>query len=240
MKTIGHLQTLKLRLLFLNKSKKMKTLSENRIPGNSKMNSFIQLFNVLLIVFLLVFVAGCGSAVKKQPAEVAEEKNEIPEEKIPSGFVDLVPSVFKIDTYENSRILESGMGFFVSEDLAVTRFSFFESANRAVIQPFDETKSYEITGFVAIDRINDLILLKVEGLKKKPVVLSETINDNDEKTTFFDKPQGNTIPLHEGKILSYSSALGVKLYRVSNQLRSKSAGTPIFNSARQCIGLTFT
>jgi len=217
----------------------MNNLQQNKISRDTNFNSIVNLFRTLMILVLVVSLTGCGSSVKKQSTKVTEEKEVTPEEKKPTGFIDLVPSVFKIDTYENNRILESGMGFFISDDLVVTRFSFFESANRAVIQPFDETTNYEITGFVAIDRINDLILLKVGGLKKKPVELAQTIIGDNEVTTFFDKPQGNTIPLHEGKILSFSNAFGSKLYRVSNKLRSKSAGSPMFNSNRQCIGLTF-
>ncbi|MBL7971716.1 MAG: peptidylprolyl isomerase [Prolixibacteraceae bacterium] len=186
-----------------------------------------------------LLLVSCGAPEKKSSPNSATEKSATAEVQQPAGFKDLVPSTFKIDTYENNRILESGMGFFVSADVAVTRLSFFESANRAVITPFDESQSYEVTGFAAVDRINDLILLKIDGLKKTPVTLAETILSNNEKTTFFDKPQGNTVPLHEGKVLSYASALGSKLYRVTNQMRSKSAGSPMFSTSMQCVGLAF-
>jgi len=195
-----------------------------------------QLYLICTISFILL---SCGSSDKKQAQKTTEEKKATADEQKPVGFKDLVPSTFKIDTYENNRILETGMGFFVSGDMAVTRLSFFESANRAVIAPFDETQAYEVSGFISIDRINDLILLKMDGLNKTPVSLAETILADNEKTTFFDKPQGNTVPLHDGKVLNYSTMLGSKLYRVTNQLRSKSVGSPIFNSAMQCIGLGF-
>jgi len=195
-----------------------------------------QLYLICTISFILL---SCSSSDKKQAQKTTEEKKATADEQKPVGFKDLVPSTFKIDTYENNRILETGMGFFVSGDMAVTRLSFFESANRAVISPFDETQAYEVSGFISIDRINDLILLKMDGLNKTPVSLAETILADNEKTTFFDKPQGNTVPLHDGKVLNYSTMLGSKLYRVTNQLRSKSVGSPIFNSAMQCIGLGF-
>jgi len=195
-----------------------------------------QIYLICTISFILL---SCNSSDKKQAQKSTEEKKATADEQKPVGFKDLVPSTFKIDTYENNRILETGMGFFVSADMAVTRLSFFESANRAVISPFDETQAYEVRGFTSIDRINDLILLKMDGLNKTPVSLAETILADNEKTTFFDKPQGNTVPLHEGKVLNYSTMLGSKLYRVTNQLRSKSVGSPIFNSAMQCIGLGF-
>ena len=132
------------------------------------------------------------------------------------------------------------MGFFVTENLAVTRLSFFESANRALVEPFDETKKYEVTGVAGVDRINNLIFLRIEGLSKKPVKLTDSILNVNDLTIYFNKPQGNTVPVHDGKVLSFSNVLGAKLYRITNQVWSKSAGSPVFNSDRQCIGLAFT
>ncbi|MFA5327773.1 MAG: peptidylprolyl isomerase [Prolixibacteraceae bacterium] len=193
---------------------------------------------MMLIVSLVV--ASCGNSGKKQNQAATKINAEAASKPKSSGFAEFVPSVFKIDTYDNNRILESGLGFFVTSDLAVTRFSFFESANRAVIQPFDEPKTYEVTGIAGIDRINDLILLKIDGLQRKPLVLSDSILKPNEKSVYFDKPQGNTVPYHEGKVLSFSNMLGSKLYRVSNKLWQKSAGSPVFDSGLQCFGLAFT
>ena len=204
---------------------------------NSKFNI---LKSNLVLVLMICFVAiGCGSSGKKQTEKEKNKQENTASPKKSSGFVDLVPAVFKIDTYDDQRILESGMGFFVADELAITRLSFFESANRAVIVPFDETNKYEVTGIAGVDRINDLVLLQVKGLHKTTVELFTDTLKNGEKTVFFDKPQGNTVPLHEGKVLSFSNMLGSKLYRVTNVLRSKSAGSPVFNSEKQCIGLAF-
>lgn len=193
----------------------------------------------LPIIFLTVFLVGCNSTVQKKENTASESNNQPTEVKQQVTFPELVPSVFRIDTYENNRILETGIGFFVSRDLAVTRLSFFTSANRAAIEPFDEEKTYNVTGFVAFDRANDLILLKIEGLSKKSVILSDSILHEKDKTVYFNKPQGNTVPLHEGEVAKYGTILGSKLYQITNQLRSKSTGSPVFNAKMECIGLAF-
>lgn len=195
--------------------------------------------NMALVLFVCFLMISCGNTGKKQTGQSTGKKETSTSPPKTSGFADLVPAVFKIDTYDNQRILESGMGFFVANELAVTRLSFFESANRAVIEPFDEKKKYEITGIAAVDRINDLVLIQVKDLHKTPVELLENTLNVGDKSVFFDKPQGNTVPLHEGKILSFSNMLGSKLYRVTNVLRSKSTGSPVFNSEKKCIGLAF-
>lgn len=196
-------------------------------------------YRTSLIILLTIFLGSCGTSGKKEKESLNQENGQQTEKKKPSGFAEQVPSVFRIDTYDGQRILESGMGFFVSDNLAVTRLTFFQSANRAVIHPFDEKKSYEVSGIAAVDRINDLVLLSVEGVNKPAVELAGQIQADGTKSVYFDKPQGNTVPLHEGKVLSFSPLLGSKLYRVSNTLRSKSAGSPIFNAELQCIGLVF-
>lgn len=192
---------------------------------------------MLLLVSLIP--QACHSPQKKQETKINETNAQTPPPEKQSGFAEMASSVFNIDTYDKTRILESGIGFFVTKDLVVTRFSFFTSANRAVIKPFYEDKTYEVTGVAGIDRINDLILLKIDGLQRPPVPLNDTIQPDGTQTIYFDEPQGSTVFLHKGKVLSYSTALGFKLYRVSNQLRTKGAGSPVFNAERQCIGLAF-
>ena len=188
-----------------------------------------------IISFILI---GCSSPGKKQ-IQNTDQKNETLNEQSIGSFAEISSAIFTIDTYENNRILESGMGFFVTNEIAVTRLSFFQSANRAVIVPFNESTSFNISGFLAIDRINDLILLKIEGLKRAPVVLSDSILPENSKTIYLSKPTTNVVPLHEGSVKSYSGMFGTKLYRITNQLRSKSTGSPVFDSNRKCIGLAF-
>lgn len=192
-----------------------------------------------LVCIVAFFLIRCGTSEKKQAQKSAEPVSEVKKEQNTRNFADLASAVFTINTYENSRILENGMGFFISKDVAVTRLSFFQSANRAVIEPFNDANSYQVNGFLAVDRINDLILLKVEGIQHLPVVLADSIVPEKRKTIYLSKPTSNVVPLHEGKVLTYSSMLGTKLYRVTNQLRSKSAGSPMFDASKKCIGLAF-
>jgi len=65
------------------------------------------------------------------------------------------------------------------------------------------------------------------------------IAPNTAKSIYLTKPQSNTLPLHSGKVLDFSTISGVKLYRVDNQFRSTIYGTPVFVSNHQCIGLGY-
>lgn len=211
-------------------------------PQKSAETILFQSTTTILLLFVLLSQVACHSPQKKEVPEASGTQAQAasPSPETPSGFASMAPSVFSIDTYDNSRILESGIGFFVTNDLAVSRFSFFTSANRAVIKPFDGEQTWEVTGVAGIDRINDLILLKIDGLQRAPVPLADSIQSNGIPTTYFDRPQENNVFLHKGKLLSYSTTLGSKLYGISNQLRAKADGSPIFNPRKQCIGLAFS
>jgi peptidyl-prolyl cis-trans isomerase A (cyclophilin A) len=186
-----------------------------------------------------LFLISCGPSGKKKEQKTDGTAAGSPKEQATSSFAEISSAVFKIDTYDNKRILETGTGFFIANDVAVTRLSFFESATRAVIEPFNEPKTYEVTGFLGVDRINDLILLKIEGMQRSPVVLSDSILPDKSKTVYISKPTTNVVPVHPGTVVSYSNTLGTKLYKITNQLRAKSTGSPVFDANKKCIGLAF-
>ncbi|HET6558973.1 MAG TPA: peptidylprolyl isomerase [Prolixibacteraceae bacterium] len=213
-----------------------------KVKRNSFESSFRHLAKAVtasMLGAMLLLIIGCGPSDKKQPAKDNQPSAENKEGQAAGSYAQIASAMFIIDTYDNNRILETGMGFFVAPDVVVTRLSYFLMANKAVIKPFDEKNTYPVSGYVAVDRINDLILLKMQGIMRNPVTLSDSIAREKQKTFYISKPTTNVVPVHEGTVLSYSSMLGTMLYRVSNQLRSKSAGSPVFNQDRLCIGLAF-
>lgn len=181
------------------------------------------------------FLISCSSSDNKKTQKSAEVETE----QSTTSFADISTAIFNIETFENNRILESGMGFFVTNDIAVSRLSFFQSANKAVVEPFDGNNKYQVSGFLGFDRINDLILIKIEGVQRAPVELSDSILPDNAKTIYISKPTTSVVPIHEGKVLAYSNFLGAKLYKITNQLRSKSGGNPVFDANKKCIGLAF-
>lgn len=217
-----------LKSIILGYSGYMKLLTMKNTIGKT-------LFVILITLIVLSFTM-CYSGGGNKRSNTESDKKETQK---PTGFAPMISSVFRIDTYDQTRILENGIGFFVTEELAVSRMSFLKSANRAIVEPFDEEKGYDVLGFTAVDRSNDLILLKIDGLNRTPINLRPDIIGDLSKSSYFDKPQGNTVPVHNGKILSYSTVLGTNIYRVSNSLRSKSAGSPVFDTLKNCIGLIF-
>lgn len=197
----------------------------------------------LRYLILVLLLSGCGH-VKKQ--EAGKSQNDSQNENVPdnrqtnSSYSGFLSSIVKIQTYDKDRILESGQGFFVEKDVIVTRLSMMSDANRATFSTLSDDSKHNISGFLAIDRINNLVLLKTDGTERTPIKLFPTVAPKSSKTIYLTKPTGSTIPLHTGKIIDYSKVNGSMVYTVTNQFRSPGYGTPLFVSKQQSIGLAFS
>ncbi len=188
---------------------------------------------VISILFISCSQQGGKQKEKKKPAQKESvQKN--------TDWAGIIPSLVRVESFDNNRILETGQGFFVAESLVVTKYSLVSKANKTFITPYNESKKYPANNFVAIDRINDLIILKADGIKRQPISLFTKIVPRSAKSLYISRPTGKTIPLRIGKVLSFSTVNGVNLYRVTNKIRTKSFGTPVFVSNKKAIGIAFS
>src|SRR5690606_26411817 len=128
-------------------------------------------------------------------------------------------SVLTIETYDGNRILESGQGFFVAENIIVTTYSLVSRANKIAFSPLNENVKYTADKFVAVDRINDLILIYCDSLKRQPIKLYKGTAPNSAKTSYINPSPGKIIQLFSGKLLNLATVKGTKLYRITNRVR---------------------
>lgn len=194
------------------------------------------LFSLLICGHL--FSCTSSSQKEESTSTEAQQAKAKPADTAPN-YAQFVPSLVKIESFDKGRFLESETAFFVGKQEIVCRLSMLKNATDARITPFDEEKTYAISGFLAVDRINNLVLLKVEGIERTPIPLYPGIVPKTAKSIYLTKPQSNTLPLHRGQVLDYGTVAGVNQYRVDNLFRSKSYGTPVFVSNLQCIGLGY-
>ncbi|PTN04813.1 peptidylprolyl isomerase [Mangrovibacterium marinum] len=191
-------------------------------------------YSFILLVSLL---ASCSSSPKKPTEQAAKETTET-QAKTPFNYLDYVPAIVKLESFDHARFLESETAFFVDSNLIVSRLSPLIEANTALISPWNQDKKYEIDGFVAIDRINDLVILKTSAISRPAIPLAAQVIPIDQKTIYLTRPQGNTLPLHKGSVKKHGNIGGAMRYQLTNQFRSKSYGTPVF-SGEKCIGLGY-
>ncbi len=194
-------------------------------------------FTTLLILFVLF---SCSPKEKKETQQNGPHKQAQNNNNHDSAWKEVMPSVVRIETYDDNRILESGQGFFVAEDLIATKYSLVNQANKVWASPFGEDKKYLADKYVAVDRINDLIILKSDSLKRKPVGLFQGYVPNSAKTLYISPNKGKTLQLFTGKVLNLTNFKGAKLYRVTNRIRKSVFGAPVFVSNQKAIGIAFS
>lgn len=193
----------------------------------------------LLIITLILF--SCNKkekSVKDTTTSDAVEKTD--DQNTNAGWEEIMSSVVKFESYDGERMLESGQGFFVAENLIVTAYSLVSRANKIVFTPLNENVKITVDKFMAVDRINDLVILYCDSIKRRPVELYKGIAPNSAKTSYISASSGKTIQLFSGKLLNLTTAKGTKLYRITNRINKSNFGMPIFVSNKQVLGIAFS
>lgn len=192
----------------------------------------------LLILLLAIGIAACAGSEKKETTDKAETPRQ-EEKAAETGWEEALSAVVNLESFDGKRILENGQGFFVSGDIVATRYSLVRQADNVVLSTVTGDEKFKSSEYVAFDRINDIILLKVEGAKQKPVELFKGNVPDGAKTSYLSLSPGKTIQLFTGKLYNRTTFQGIKLYRISNRIRKPNFGAPVFVNTRQAIGIAF-
>jgi len=195
--------------------------------------------NYIAIILAVIVFYSCNSTDKKEEKKQPETKKTETKSKV-TGWEDIMASIITLESFDGNRTLESGQGFFVGEDLIVTKYSLVSRADNVQVSPFDTNEKFRSDKYVAFDRINDLIILKVDGVKRKPISLFEGKAPKSAKTSYISLSPSKTIQLFTGKILNLATVQGNKLYRITNKIRKSTFGMPVFVSNKSAIGIAFS
>lgn len=195
---------------------------------------------VILTILLYSFLLGACNNTSKEKVKTAEKIDQSAETQTDELWKDVHAAIVQLESFDGDRILEKGMGFFVANDLVITRFSLVNQATRVNLMPLNDNNSYHTTEFVAVDRINDLILLKMKDLTRNPIKLYTANAPETAKSMYISPNSGKTIQLFTGKVLNLTHANGTRLYRISNRIRKANFGMPVFVSTQKAYGLAFS
>ena len=85
----------------------------------------------------------------------------------------VIPSTVTVILYDSSgRVIGTGSGFFVRENIIATNFHVIDGADDADIKLENSDTVYQTAGVVAVDKQNDLVLLQINKIHGKPLRLS--------------------------------------------------------------------
>lgn len=191
------------------------------------------------IFIFIVFLSSCGRKEKKQAATTEKTPPQTKTAQKEDEWNKLLTSIAKIDSYDGNRILESGQGFFVGKNLLATKYSLVSQSTNVHVKPFGENKTYIARSFVAFDRINDIIILKVDSISHTAIKLYTDSLPNFAKSIYLAPKTGKTLQLFTGKVLNLASVKGTKRYRITNLIRRSQYGAPIFVSNHKAVGIAY-
>ena len=156
---------------------------------------------------------------------------EIAKQTLPS-VVLLVMGNSKAET------AKSGSGFFVTEDIVATNFHVIKDTDEGVAKIIGQDKLYDVLGVVGVDEKNDLALLKIKGIKGKPLILNK-----EDSTAIGDEvfavgnPKGLEGTFSQGIISSIRKSEKINLLQITASISEGSSGGAILNNKGEVVGV---
>ena len=138
------------------------------------------------------------------------------------------------------RILGFGSGFFVQEDLIATNFHVIEGAAKGTAKLVNKLTHYNIDGVLAIDKDNDLALLKVSGYRTKPLPLGDSDNIKIGATVYVaGNPKGLEGTFSIGIISSRRDRNTKERLQMTAPISPGSSGGPVLNQKGEVVGVSY-
>ena len=139
-----------------------------------------------------------------------------------------------------SQPLGYGSGFIIDNETIVTNVHVIEGSSSAYVLLNGQEKKYSVSGYVAIDKANDLVILKVSGLYGAALTLgSETFPEIGEKIYAVGNPKGLNGTFSEGIISGIRDLTTNQILQITAPISPGSSGGPVLNSSGQVVGIAF-
>lgn len=152
-----------------------------------------------------------------------------------------IKSTVSIVSLDNiAQPLGYGSGFILDNELIVTNVHVIEGSSSAYVLLNGQEKKYTVTGYVAIDKTNDLVILKVAGLYGNKLNLgSETFPEIGDKIYAVGNPKGLNGTFSEGIISGIREFSTNQILQITAPISPGSSGGPVLNSTGQVVGIAF-
>ena len=157
---------------------------------------------------------------------MAEANAQTPQNIVKKGLASTVILVMDNEGY--------GSGFFVQPEQIATAYHVVEGASSGYVRSVHQSEQYPIVGITAVDRDNDLVILKVSGAHGTPLPIgdSSTVQIQD-KVYAVGNPLEYEGTVTDGKIINL---LGNRLLTDAAINRGNSGGA-LLNSKGEVIGI---
>ncbi|MES1181554.1 MAG: S1C family serine protease, partial [Flavobacterium sp.] len=154
---------------------------------------------------------------------------------------DAINSTISVIALDNtSQPLAYGSGFIIDDKLIATNVHVIEGASSAYVLINGSLKNLTVDGYVAIDKANDLVILKVSDLHGTKLILSSTaMPEIGEKIYAVGNPKGLSGTFSEGIVSGIREIASNKVIQITAPISPGSSGGPVLNSKGEVMGIAF-
>ena len=158
--------------------------------------------------------------------------------EIAKSAIESTVSIIALDN--NSQPLGFGSGFIIEDELIATNVHVIEGSTSGYVLVNGQVKKYNIDGYYSIDKSNDLVILKVSGLKLKSMILSQgSIPEIGEKIFAIGNPKGFNGTFSEGIISGIRNFDKNQVLQITAPISPGSSGGPVLNINGEVVGIAF-
>ena len=140
---------------------------------------------------------------------------------------------------KSGATLGRGSGFFIGPNLIATNYHVIEGAAQGTAKLVGKNTEYPIEGFTAIDKTNDLALLKVTVYGVNPLPLGDSDTVRIGETVYVaGNPLGLEGTFSDGIISSRRNKNTKERLQMTAPISPGSSGGPVLNSKGEVIGVS--
>ena len=130
-----------------------------------------------------------------------------------------------------------GSGFYISKNIIVTNYHVVKDASEVGIVIKDHSELVSVLGYVALNKMVDLVLLKTDVIGQ-PIPISNVPLNVGDKIFVIGSPIGLTTTLSEGIVSSKRSSEDHYFIQITAPISPGSSGGPVINETGEVVGVS--
>lgn len=139
-----------------------------------------------------------------------------------------------------SQPLAYGSGFVIEGGYIVTNVHVIEGSSSVYVLKNNSEEKYKIDGYVAIDKINDLVILKAQNFYCSSIGLADTtLPEIGERIYAIGNPKGLSGTFSEGIVSGLRNLGANQVIQITAPISPGSSGGPVLNNQAEVIGIAF-
>jgi len=133
-----------------------------------------------------------------------------------------------------------GSGFFIAPNIIATNLHVIKGSSDAYCFSNLSNRKYKIDGYVAVDKINDLILLKVKQYNRPAIRIATKAPKIGQSIYVIGSPKGLPASISNGIISGIRYFDSIEVIQITAPISSGSSGGPVLNSEGQLVGVSYS